>query len=73
MNQIRGLVGEYGIVAPWGIGNLRLAIPFWIEDSENTLTCEFRHLLALLYEGHVARLLYSFDIKSIRKLTISST
>ncbi|PSU35494.1 IS110 family transposase [Photobacterium lutimaris] len=50
VNQIRGLVGEYGIVASWGIGNLRQAIPFWLEDGENALTCEFRHLLALLYE-----------------------
>lgn len=49
-NQIRGLVGEYGIVAPWGIGNLRRAIPFWLEDGENALTCEFRHLLELLSE-----------------------
>ncbi len=49
-NQIRGLVGEYGMVAPWGIGNLRQAIPIWLEDGENSLTFDFRHLLGLLYE-----------------------
>ncbi len=30
-NQIRGLVGEYGIVAPIGIHTLRKALPCWLE------------------------------------------
>ena len=34
-NQIRGLVGEYGIVAPKTIVPLRRAIPDWLEDAEN--------------------------------------
>jgi transposase len=45
-NQIRGLVGEYGIVAPVGIQHLRRALPRWLEDAENGLTEEFRVLLA---------------------------
>ena len=45
-NQIRGLVGEYGIVAPVGINQLRCALPDWLEDAENGLTVEFRALLA---------------------------
>jgi len=49
-NQIRGLVGEYGIVAPVGICQLRRAIPCWLEDAENGLTELFRVLLAELYE-----------------------
>ena len=44
-NQIRGLVGEYGIIAPKGIGQLRRALPDWLEDAENGLTAEFRVLL----------------------------
>jgi transposase len=48
-NQIRGLVGEYGIVAPKGIQQLRLALPLWLEDAENGLTFEFRQLLSELY------------------------
>jgi len=48
-NQIRGLVGEYGIVAPVGIQQLRLALPRWLEDAENGLTFEFRQLLSDLY------------------------
>ena len=45
-NQIRGLVGEYGIVAPVGIQQLRRALPHWLEDAENGLTDAFRVLLA---------------------------
>ena len=45
-NQIRGLVGEYGIVAPVGIQQLRQALPRWLEEAENGLTDEFRALLA---------------------------
>ena len=49
-NQIRGLVGEYGIVAPQGIQQLRRALPDWLEDAENALTADFRSLLADLAE-----------------------
>lgn len=45
-NQIRGLVGEYGLVAPVGIRQLRRALPQWLEDAENGLTVDFRALLA---------------------------
>jgi len=49
-NQIRGLVGEYGIVAPVGIAQLRRALPCWLEDAENGLTDNFRVQLAEMYE-----------------------
>ena len=45
VNQIRGLVGEYGIVAPMGIQQLRRALPDWLEDADNGLTQPFRVLL----------------------------
>ena len=32
-NQIRGLVGEYGLVAPVRIGQLLKALPEWLEDA----------------------------------------
>ena len=48
-NQIRGLVGEYGIVAPKGLHQLRRALPHWLEDAENGLSALFRRLLASLY------------------------
>lgn len=44
-NQIRGLVSEYGLVAPKELLSLRRAIPCWLEDAENGLTLRFRHLL----------------------------
>jgi transposase len=50
VNQIRGLVGEYGIVAPTGINQLRRALPVWLEDAENGLSGRFRGLLCGLRE-----------------------
>jgi transposase len=44
-NQIRGLVLEYGLIAPIQISHLRAAIPDWLEDAENGLTSRFRRLL----------------------------
>jgi len=48
-NQLRGLVYEYGLVAPREISSLRRAVPQWLEDAENGLTLRFRSLLAGLY------------------------
>jgi transposase len=44
-NQMRGLVAEYGLVAPKQLSSLRAAIPCWLEDAENGLTGDFRNLL----------------------------
>ena len=44
-NQIRGLVAEYGLVAPLSLRALRAAIPCWLEDAKNGLTGHFRKLL----------------------------
>jgi transposase len=44
-NQIRGLVAEYGLVAPKQIAHLRTALPYWLEDAENGLSERFRRLL----------------------------
>jgi transposase len=49
-NQIRGLVAEYGLVAPLQIASLRAAIPRWLEDAENGLTSRFRALLHGLWD-----------------------
>jgi transposase len=49
-NQIRGLAGEYGLVAPLRIGALRRALPEWLEDASNGLSDRFRRLLAGLAE-----------------------
>lgn len=44
-NQIRGLVAEYGLVAPRQLGHLRRAIVGWLEDAENGLSTRLRRLL----------------------------
>ena len=44
-NQIRGLVAEYGLVAPKELMHLRRALPCWLEDAENGLSARFRRLL----------------------------
>lgn len=44
-NQIRGLVAEYGLVAPKEFLHLSRAIPAWLEDAENGLSMRFRSLL----------------------------
>ena len=53
VNQIRGLLGEYGIVARQGVAVLRKALPDILEDAENGLMSDFRALLAGLREDLV--------------------
>jgi len=48
-NQIRGLVSEYGLVAPRELTQLRRAIPLWLEDAHNGLSARFRRLLNALW------------------------
>lgn len=49
-NQLRGLVAEYGLVAPKQYARLRATVPDWLEDAENGLTDLFRRLLHGLWE-----------------------
>lgn len=48
-NQLRGLLIEYGVVLPRGIGSLRRRLPGVLEDAENGLSGVFRQLLAQGY------------------------
>lgn len=48
-NQIRGLVAEYGLVAPLSMGQLRRAIACWL-DEDNELSTLFRQLLLELQQ-----------------------
>ena len=50
-NQIRGLLGEYGIVIPQGIGHIARRLPEILEDGENGLPGQFRMLLRRLGEN----------------------
>ncbi len=47
-NQLRGLLSEYGIVLPQGIGYVAKRIPEIVEDAENDLPEVFRQLLVRL-------------------------
>ncbi len=49
-NQIRGLLGEYGIIIPQGIKKLDKQLPLILEDAENGLTDLARELFSDLYE-----------------------
>lgn len=47
-NQIRGLLAEYGIVIPKGIGHIAKRVPEILEDGENDLPGSFRLLIERL-------------------------
>jgi transposase len=49
INQIRGLLAEYGIVMPQGDATFRREIPRILEDANNGLTDFFRTMLNRLY------------------------
>lgn len=50
VNQLRGLLAEYGIVLPQGMGHVRRQLPVLLEDAENGLSALFRQLLAQGYQ-----------------------
>jgi len=53
VNQIRGLLGEFGLVVPVGLRRLRAQLPQILEDAENGLPVLARHVFAeLLQELH---------------------
>lgn len=54
VNQIRGLLSEYGIITSQGIQHIRKQLPFIIEDAENELTVLSRELFSELYADLVA-------------------
>lgn len=49
-NQIRGLLAEFGLVAPRGIAQIRHAVPDLIEDASNELPGTMRILIDRLLE-----------------------
>ena len=50
-NQIRGLLSEYGIVMPQGIGHITKRLPQILEDGQSELPGQFRALLWRLGEN----------------------
>jgi transposase len=50
VNQIRGLLGEFGLVVPKGVARLRRELPSILEDAENRLPVLAREVLAGMLE-----------------------
>ncbi len=50
VNQVRGLLGEFGVVVPIGIRRLRVQLPQILEDAENGLPVLARQILAELLQ-----------------------
>jgi transposase len=50
-NQIRGLLAEFGLVIPKGVGHIAKSLPEILEDGENGLPGMMRELLARLSEN----------------------
>jgi transposase len=65
INQIRGLLLEYGIEIPAGRSNLLKRLPEILEDAENSLTDLFRGELCGLYEAlrHFNKRIAHYDEK----------
>jgi transposase len=49
-NQIRGLLGEFGLIIPQGIYNVAKRVPELLEDARNELPASVRHLIERLTE-----------------------
>ena len=54
VNQVRGLLAEYGIVVAQGVHQIRKQLPLILEDAENELSDRARRLFHDLYEEMVA-------------------
>lgn len=67
-NQIRGLLMEYGLVIPQGMGRLRSDLPEIIKDLDNTLSPVARDLFQDLYDQFLALLdkCRAYDLQVIK-------
>jgi transposase len=63
-NQIRGLMGEFGVIAPQGLHNLIARVPELIEDATNELPSEVRILIQDLLEHLKALRQQAQDVES---------
>jgi transposase len=73
VNQIRGLLGEYGLVVAKGVARLRAQMPQILEDAENGLPALAREVLEGLLEQFrdLDRRIRQYDVK-IRSLAQQS-
>ncbi len=50
VNQIRGLLSEFGLTIPQGIGHIATRVPESVEDANNELPGSFRVLIQRLFD-----------------------
>ena len=64
-NEIRGLLGEYGIVVAKGIAPLRRELPRLLDDGEIQLSGLFREMLGEMAERlkHLDQRIHEYDLK----------
>lgn len=71
VNQIRGLLAEYGIVISQGINSIRKKLPVILEDAENELShigrTLFNDLLTQLYNSDSKIEEYDLKLKKFVK------
>jgi transposase len=67
-NQIRGLLGEFGLVIPQGICNVAKRVPELLEDASNELPVPLRHLIDRL-TAHLKEL--DRQVKDLEKQIIA--
>jgi len=53
VNRVRGLLAEYGVVMPRGVGRFRKALPEVLEEGENALTPRVRAAMGIQYQAFV--------------------
>ena len=65
VNQVRGLLAEYGIVISQGVAQLRRALPEILEDPDNGLSATISELLAEIHERlkFIADRLRQYDLR----------
>lgn len=49
-NRIRGYLREFGLFMPAGLSQVRKLVPLFLEEDENELTCEIRHIISSCYK-----------------------
>ena len=74
VNQIRGLLAEYGLVVGRRVDTLRNALPLLLEDADNGLSIDFRALLEGLQQDLILLNERVDDLdKNIKTLASSNT
>lgn len=75
VNQIRGLLAEYGVVIPKGVASVRGQLPELLEDAENGLSPRIRQLLGRQYKRllQIEEELSWYDRELVRQVKTDET